>query len=123
MNTEVVVAEASQARVDQEVARRVLDRVTGLPALDALARLKFAPATTCEPIARVVERALADAARRYPLPPEAFVVAGGEVAEGEPVIRVRRQAHGLATWITTRTTRITVQLTAPSAPTEGVVPE
>ena len=38
------------------------------------------------------------------------MVQGGEVGEGEPVIRVRRQAHGLATWITTETTRISVEL-------------
>jgi large subunit ribosomal protein L22 len=47
------------------------------------------------------------------LPPEAYVLRSGDVGEGEPVTRVRRQAHGLAAWITTKTTRITVELAAP----------
>ena len=46
---------------------------------------------------------------------ERVVVLGGgfigcEVAACQDVIRVRRQAHGMADWITTKTTEITVQV-------------
>jgi large subunit ribosomal protein L22 len=110
---ERVAAETAQARVTEAEARRVLDRVLGLPAPAALNALKFGASTTCEPVARLVERALVDAGRTFPLPPEAYVLAAAEVGEGEPMTRVRRQAHGLATWITTTTTRIRVELAAP----------
>lgn len=48
-------------------------------------------------------------------------VRGGEVDEGETVGRVRRQAHGLAAWITTQTASITVELAVPTLhPISGV---
>ncbi|MGE3288585.1 MAG: uL22 family ribosomal protein [Pseudonocardia sp.] len=106
----VVRGRSSQARVAQPEARRVLERVRGMPADAALHALRFAAGTVCAPVARVVQQATAEAERVHGLGPEALVVAAFEVGEGEPVVRVRRQAHGKADWITTRTTALTVEL-------------
>ncbi|WP_214368831.1 uL22 family ribosomal protein [Pseudonocardia sp. H11422] len=109
----LVIAEAPQARIDEAVAQRALDRVIGLPASEALAVLTHPGSGTCEPVARVVQGALAAARRDLGVGAGTCVVHAGEVGPGEPVTRVRRQVHGLATWITTQTTRIWVELRVP----------
>lgn len=109
----VISAETPQARIDPAVALRALDRVRGMTATQALAVLLRPGPGTCEPVARVLQGALA-AADGVGVPAHMCVVAGGEVGDGEPVTRVRRQAHGLATWITTETTRIRVVLQVPA---------
>jgi ribosomal protein L22 len=93
-----------QARVNPAFAQRVLSRIHGLTVPDALHILRFTPAFRCPQVARVVEIAAADAAH----PPGTLLVGESSVSEGEDVVRVRRQAHGTADWITTRTTAITV---------------
>ncbi|NMH97002.1 uL22 family ribosomal protein [Pseudonocardia acidicola] len=109
----LVVAEAPQARIDQAAARRALDRVIGLPANEALALLIHPGSGTCEPVARVLQGAVSAARRDLGVAAATCAVYGGEIADGEPVTRVRRQAHGLASWITTQTTRIRVELRVP----------
>jgi ribosomal protein L22 len=104
-------ASTSTARVAQEHARRVLDRVTGLTADQALQILRFSPPDACEPVHRLVTRAVADLRQEFPEVTEThLVIAGGRVTDGEAITRVRRHAHGIADWITTYTTRIEVQL-------------
>jgi ribosomal protein L22 len=110
----VVAAEAPQARIDPAVAIRALDRVRGMTATEALALLMRPGPGSCEPVARVLQGALSAAAERLGAPAGTCVVQDGEVGDGEPVIRVRRQAHGLATWITTETTRIRIELRVPA---------
>ncbi|MHA6780651.1 uL22 family ribosomal protein [Pseudonocardia saturnea] len=106
----LVVAEAPQARIAKAAAARALDRVHGMSAAEALAVLTRQGAATCEPVARVVQGAVSAAAHRFGSPAGDWVLQGGEIGDGEPVVRVRRKAHGLATWITTETTRIRVEL-------------
>ncbi|MGE0299025.1 uL22m family ribosomal protein [Pseudonocardia sp.] len=106
----VVHGRSDQVRIAQAEARRVLERVRGMPADAALHALRFAAGTVCAPVARVVQQATAEAARVHGIPPAALAVVAFEVEEGEPVVRVRRQAHGKADWITTRTTALTVEL-------------
>jgi ribosomal protein L22 len=106
-----VTASTNAARVGQEQARRALDRVTGLTADRALKILRFSPADACEPVHRLVARAVADIRREAPKVTEAeLVVVGGSVTDGEAITRVRRHAHGNADWITTYTAGIEVEL-------------
>jgi ribosomal protein L22 len=105
-------ASTSTARVAQEQARRSLDRITGLTADRALKILRFSPAEACEPVHRLVAKAVADLRRESPEVTEAdLLVTGGRVSDGEAITRVRRHAHGNADWITTYTTAIEVELT------------
>jgi ribosomal protein L22 len=111
MTVSHTTASTSTARVDQEQARRALERVTGLTADRALKILRFSPADACEPVHRLVARAVADIRRQSPEVAEAdLVVVGGRVTDGEAITRVRRHAHGNADWITTYTTGIEVEL-------------
>jgi ribosomal protein L22 len=104
-------ASTHDARVAQDQARRALDRITGLTADRALKILRFSPAEACEPVHRLVSRAVADLRRESPGATEAdLVVVGGRVTDGEAITRVRRHAHGTADWITTYTTGIEVEL-------------
>jgi ribosomal protein L22 len=111
---ERVVGHNSQARLSQAEARRILKRVHGMTATDALAALRFGAGTTCPAIARIVAQAV-ERARSRGIGPDRLVVSGGEVGDGEQVVRVRRLAHGMADWITTETTDIRVEL----VPAEG----
>jgi ribosomal protein L22 len=112
-----VTASNNAARVAQDQARRALDRVTGLTADRALKILRFSPADACEPVHRLVARAVADIRRESPEVTEAdLVVVGGRVTDGEAITRVRRHAHGNADWITTYTTGIEVELALSGRP-------
>jgi ribosomal protein L22 len=110
-------ASTSSARVAQEQARRALDRITGLTADRALKILRFSPAEACEPVHRLVAKAVADIRRESPEVAEVdLLVTGGRVTDGEAITRVRRHAHGTADWITTYTTAIEVELTLSARP-------
>ncbi len=105
-----VVAQNTAARLSQTEARRIFARVQGMTAADALHTLRFSAGTVCPPVARIVARAVADGQHTLGVGPDALVITGSTVADGETVVRVRRQAHGVAGWITTQTTDIKVEL-------------
>ncbi|TCK26763.1 uL22m family ribosomal protein [Pseudonocardia endophytica] len=107
----VYVGRTNQARVDPRQALRVLERVDGMRAPDAVATLRFAAGSVCVEVARVVEQAVARARSTSGVDEDALVVTGFEVGDGEAITRVRRLAHGRADWITTRTTSVRVELT------------
>jgi ribosomal protein L22 len=116
----MIVGHNSQARLSQDEARRILARVHGMAAAEALWALRFAAGTVCPPVARVVAEAVEQAERTLGIGPDLLVVTGSEVGQGETVVRVRRLAHGMADWITTQTTDIRVELSpAQGAQTEG----
>jgi ribosomal protein L22 len=106
----VVVGHNGAARLDQTEARRILAKVHGMTAAQALYALRFTAGTVCQPIARIVQQAATEAQRRHGLRPESLVIVGSQVCDGETVVRVRRMAHGNADWITTETTDIRVEL-------------
>ena len=88
-----------QLRVVDVDGRRALETVRGLTATAAIAKLRFGPGQTCEPVARLIETAVARA-ERAGVGPDQMVVIGGEVERAEDIIRVRRKAHGKADWPT-----------------------
>jgi large subunit ribosomal protein L22 len=99
-----------QARIPTDVARRVLRHVTGMRVPDALHALRFTLSMACPEVARVVQIAAAEAAHRGAHTPENLVVVAGIVRDGADMVRLRRQAHGIAGWITTTTTDVTVEV-------------
>jgi len=117
MTVRRVTASTSSARIAREQARRALDRVTGLTADRALKLLRFSPSDACEPVHRLISRAVADIRRDSPELTEAdLVVVGGVVTDGEAITRVRRHAQGNSDWITTYTTGIEVELALDGGP-------
>lgn len=100
----------NQVRVPHADARQALQRIIGEDAISALAKLRHGPGRTCEPVARVLDRAIANAAREG-LDPDALVISSFAVEPAEAIVRVRRKAHGKADWITSVTSDVTVALT------------
>jgi metal-sulfur cluster biosynthetic enzyme/ribosomal protein L22 len=100
--------EESQLRVTEGDARTALRLITGQPAVAARARLRFGPGRTCEPVARLLDRALVQA-EGAGLDPARLVVADGSAQRADDIVRVRR-VHGIADWITTPTCHVRIIL-------------
>jgi metal-sulfur cluster biosynthetic enzyme len=96
-------------RVAELDGRTALGAVTGQPVISARARLRFGPGRTCEPIARLLDRAIVQA-EGAGLDPALLVVADGSVQAAEDIIRVRRKAHGVADWIHSPTCHVRIIL-------------
>ena len=111
MTTTITTLDVSQTqvRVPHNEARDAIDAVRGLGIIAAIARLRRGPGRTCEPVARVLDRAVAKAGEAG-LDPELLVVAAADVTPGEGITRVRRKSHGNADWITSVTTDLSITL-------------
>ncbi|HEX3783972.1 MAG TPA: uL22 family ribosomal protein [Pseudonocardiaceae bacterium] len=99
-----------QVRVDHQAARDALEKVIGQDLVSAIAKLRHGPGRTCEPLARVLDRAVANA-RQTGLDPTMLRVSAGTIEPAEDIVRVRRKAHGKADWISSVTSDISVELT------------
>jgi metal-sulfur cluster biosynthetic enzyme len=86
-----------QLRVTEGDARAALRCIAGQPAVSARARLRFGPGRTCEPVARLLDRAIVQA-EAAGLDPALLVVADGSAQAAEDIVRVRRK-DGIADWI------------------------
>jgi metal-sulfur cluster biosynthetic enzyme len=98
-----------QLRITEPDARMALGAVLDQPVIAARARLRFGPGRTCEPIARLLDRAIVRA-ESAGLDPRLLVVADGDAQAGEDIVRVRRKAHGVADWIRSPTCQIRIVL-------------
>ena len=103
-----VTACKTNVRIDQDEARRILPRLEGMPADQAHLALKVRAGTISAPLARVLEEGIAEAAR-FGIRSHEMAVGSWTVGDGDVVTRLRRMAHGVADWITTRTTRVEIQ--------------
>jgi metal-sulfur cluster biosynthetic enzyme/ribosomal protein L22 len=91
---------------DALTARRA---VNGQPVIAARARLRFGPGRTCEPLARLLDRAIVRA-EAAGLNPAALIVADGSAAAAEDIVRVRRGTYGAADWIASPTCHVRIVL-------------
>lgn len=98
-----------QLRLRAADGRDALRGVLSRPAVEARARLRHGPGRTCEPLARLLDRALAQA-EHAGLDPAHLVVVDGHVEDAEDIVRVRRKAHGKADWIHSPTSRVELTL-------------
>ena len=99
-----LAVEEPQLRLAADNGRRALDVVLGLPAAEAVVKLRFGR-PSCEPLARLIEKALAQAERAGEL-----IVTGGAIEAAEDIVRVRRKAHGKADWIASPTSWVRIEL-------------
>jgi len=95
-------------RVTEGDARAALRRIAGQPAVPARARLRFGPGRTCEPVARLLDRAIVQA-EAAGLDPALLVVADGSAQAAEDIVRVRRK-DGIADWIHSPTCQVRIIL-------------
>jgi large subunit ribosomal protein L22 len=103
-------AVARHVRVSPMKARRVVDLVRGLPAKEALTRLKFAPQAASEQVYKVLASAVANAENNERLDPDSLLVRAAFVDEGPTLKRFRPRAQGRAYRIRKRTCHITIEV-------------
>ncbi|MFJ4169910.1 iron-sulfur cluster assembly protein [Paenarthrobacter sp. NPDC089714] len=106
--TDIMVREP-QLRIAESEASAALARVMGKPAEEARAKLRFGPGTTSEQLARVLDKALAHA-QQAGLAPQTLVLYAGTAVAAEDIVRIRRKAHGVADWISSPTSEVTIVL-------------
>jgi metal-sulfur cluster biosynthetic enzyme/ribosomal protein L22 len=106
--TDIVVRE-HQVRLSEAEATAALARVLGEPATRARTRLRLGPVGACEQLARVLDKALVRAGQSG-LDADALVVSEGSAVPAEDIVRVRRKAHGVADWISSPTSDVTIVL-------------
>ena len=99
-----LAVEEPQLRLVAADGRRALEAVRGLPAVEAVVKLRFGR-PSCEALARLIEKALAQAERAGEL-----IVTGGAIEAADDIVRVRRKAHGKADWIASPTSRVRIEL-------------
>ncbi|MYB76720.1 MAG: 50S ribosomal protein L22 [Chloroflexi bacterium] len=103
-----VQATAKYLRVSPRKARRVAATVTGRPAGEALAILRFLPSPTARTLAKVVRSAVANAENTYNLDPAELTVANVLVDKGPVFRRIDPKARGQWGLIRRRTSHVTV---------------
>ncbi len=106
-------ATARYIRMTPTKVRRVVDLVRGMPATDAQAIIKFDPHSASEPVGKVLDSAVANAAnlahvRNQRLDPEDLVIVEAYVDDGPTLKRFRPRAQGRAYRIRKRSSHITI---------------
>jgi metal-sulfur cluster biosynthetic enzyme/ribosomal protein L22 len=96
-------------RVAEHDARTALNAIVGQPAVQARARLRFGPGRTCEPLARLLDRAVVRA-ESAGLDPALLIVADASASAAEDIVRVRRTGFGAADWIASPACRVRIVL-------------
>jgi large subunit ribosomal protein L22 len=91
-------------------ARRVVNTVRGMPALQALEVLALMPNAAAEVVAKTIKSAVANAEENYGLDANDMVVAEISANEGPRLRRMRFGARGRVKPIRNRTSHITVVL-------------
>src|SRR5580700_1918855 len=101
--------EEPRLRIAEPDALTALRAVNGQPAVAARARLRFGPGRTCEPLARLLDRAIVRA-EAAGLDPASLIVADGSAAAADDIVRVRRGTYGAADWIASPTCDVRIVL-------------
>jgi metal-sulfur cluster biosynthetic enzyme len=98
-----------QLRIAERDAETALRAVLGQSVVSARARLRFGPGRTCESLARLLDRAIAQA-EGAGLDPALLIVADGSAKAAEDIVRMHRKGYGLADWIASPTCRVRIVL-------------
>lgn len=109
---DAALAQARYVRMTPQKVRRVVDLVRGRKADEVVALLEFAPQAAGEPVRKLVQSAVANAANNKQLDPESLWVSQAYVDEGPTMKRFRPGGKGRAFTILKRTSHITVVVEA-----------
>lgn len=99
------------AKISPFKAREVTREIQGLPAVEALAKLKFIPKKAAPLIAKTLKSAIANAEQNNNLRPEALVIKEAVIGEAPTLNRIMARARGSASPIRKRTSHIRIILT------------
>ena len=98
-----------QLRITERDALTALRAIAGQSVISARAKLRFSPGHTCEPLARLLDRAIVRA-EGAGLDPALLIVTDGSARAAEDIVRVRRKGYGSADWIRSPTCRVRIVL-------------
>ncbi len=99
------------AKISPFKAREVTREIQGLPAVEALAKLKFIPKKAAPLIAKTLKSAIANAEQNNNIRPEVLVIKEAVIGEAPTLNRIMARARGSASPIRKRTSHIRIVLT------------
>ena len=103
-------ANAPYVRIAPRKVQIVLDLIRNKPADEAMAILKFTPKAACEPVAKLLKSAMANAENNFDMDPSSLYVKECQVGPGPILKRIRPRAQGRAYRINKRTSHISLTL-------------
>ena len=103
-------AKATFERIAPRKVKIVLDLIRNKPAEEAMAILKFTPKAACEPVAKLLKSAVANAENNFDMDVTRLYVAECSVSQGPTLKRIRPRAHGRAYRINKKTSHINLVL-------------
>ena len=103
-------AKATFERIAPRKVQLVLDLIRNKPADEAMAILKFTPKAACEPVAKLLKSAVANAENNFDMDVARLYVAECTVSQGPTLKRIRPRAHGRAFRINKKTSHINLVL-------------
>jgi large subunit ribosomal protein L22 len=106
-----VTAQLKHLRIAPRKTRLLADLIRGKKATQALAILKFVPKKASEPVAKLLQSAVANAKHNYQLDEKNLCISKIFVDEGPTLKRWRPRSMGRAYEIKKRTSHVTLVLT------------
>ena len=103
-------AQVTYVRISPRKVKIVLDLIRNKPVDEAQAIVKFTPKAACEPVAKLLKSAIANAENNYNMDKNSLYVAEAMVCPGPIMKRIRPRAQGRAFRIEKRTSHITLVL-------------
>ncbi len=103
-------AQVTYVRISPRKVKIVLDLIRNKPVDEAQATVKFTPKAACEPVAKLLKSAIANAENNYNMDKNSLYVAEAMVCPGPIMKRIRPRAQGRAYRIEKRTSHITLVL-------------
>ena len=103
-------AKATFERIAPRKVKIVLDLIRNKPADEAMAILNYTPKAACEPLAKLLKSAMANAENNYDMDVSRLYVAGCTVSQGPTLKRIRPRSKGRAYRINKKTSHITLVL-------------
>ena len=103
-------AKATFERIAPRKVKIVLDLIRNKPAEEAMAILKFTPKAACEPVAKLLKSAVANAENNFDMDVTRLYIAECSVSQGPTLKRIRPRAHGRAFRINKKTSHINLVL-------------
>ncbi len=103
-------AKATFERIAPRKVQCVLDLIRNKPADEAAAILKYTPKAACEPVAKLLKSAMANAENNFDMDVSRLYVAECSVSQGPTLKRIRPRAHGRAFRINKKSSHISLVL-------------
>ncbi|HQO27586.1 MAG TPA: 50S ribosomal protein L22 [Candidatus Pacearchaeota archaeon] len=121
MSEVLVTAKLNRLRVSPRKVRLVVDLVRGKSVEEARQILKYTVRASAQPVAKLLESAVANARHNYRLAPESLKISRITVDEGQTYKRFRPESRGRVAPIHKKTSHITLTLVGQSQEAEKEV--